>query len=191
MACCSRLSPIPTSMELQPTMHLTPDVTIDDRDPRKAVSWNFERDESMLTRSFAHRSKNDIALPAPHFPQYNPDSPEMLRTPQRPFPKYLPAKLEFSPLSQNSQEVSISIYGLNYPNRQALREAPCLITSIDVIYSSPIIQESIHHLLADHALDKAKTEQTVRYLGLSDATFFEYLRQSYPRHYWAHLGDKC
>jgi len=190
MARCSRFSPIPPKMELQHTLLLTPDVTASERDPRTAASWNFNRDDSILSRPFPNRPKSEMALPLHRFSHATPDSPEMLCTPERPFPKYQPAKLDFSPFSQNGQDVSNPICGLNYPTRQALREKTRLITSIDIAYSSPIIQENIHHLMADHALDKTKTQQTVRYLGLAEATFFEYLRETYPNHFWTHLGDK-
>jgi len=77
-----------------------------------------------------------------------------------------------------------------YASRQDLHKSPKMINKIDVIYSSPILQENIHHLLTDHALDAVKIQQTLRYLGISDATFFDYIRQNYPRHYWTYLGDK-
>jgi len=191
MARCSRFSPIPPNMELQHTLLLTPDATASERDPRKVASWNFNRDDSILPRPFPNRPKSEMALPLHRFSHATPDSPEMLYTPERPFPKYQPAKLDFSPFSQNGQDASNPIYDMNHPTRQSLWEKPRLITSIDVIYCSSIIQENIHHLMADHALDKTKTQQTVRYLGLAEATFFEYLRETYPRHYWTHLGDKC
>ena len=177
-------------MELNQTMLQTPELAKRNKDPRMVTAWNY-RDDPMLPRPFPNRAKSEMALPLHRFSYDTPDSPEMFCSPDRPFLKYHPTRLEFSPFSRNDQDDFNPIYGLHYFNCQALREKPRLITNIDIIYSSPIIQENIHHLLADHGLDQTKTLQTIRYLGLPQATFFEYLRATYPRHYWTHLGDKC
>lgn len=121
-----------------------------------------------------------------------PSSPASRATPDRSHVPLRPTKLNFSPASQDPLHPNNPnpIYGLKYPNRQALREEPRMITNVDVIYASPILQDHIHHLLADHALDEKKTRQTLRYLGIRDRIFFDYIRLNYPRHYWVYLGDK-
>jgi len=103
-----------------------------------------------------------------------------------------PVKLNFSLISQDNQnpDAIAPIYGLMYHNRKALREPPKLISNVDAIYCSPILQENIHHLLAHHSLDVTKTQQTARCFGIKEEVFFAYIRETYPKHCWAQLGDK-
>ena len=150
------------------------------------------RPSPYATRPLFQRSNSMRMLPACPYPVATPRSPELTLTPEGNHHILQPVKLNFSPISQNNQapEEHTPIYGLMHHNTQALRESPRLISSVDAIYCSTILQENINHLLADHALDVTKTRQTARYLGIKEEVFFTYIRETYPKHYWAQLGNK-
>jgi len=174
MTRCSHLWPIPIKMEMQNPIVLTPEKATGEVKGRRSVMGNFLQCSPAPLRPFVQRAQSVRALPARPYLQYTPDSPENAFTPERPFHAFKPTQLHFSPATQNTetQDSSSPLHGLMYADRQALREPPWLITNVEVIYASPILQENIHNLLADHALDEVKTRETIRYLGLQDEPFF-------------------
>jgi len=161
------------------------------RSARFILCW-ITRPSPYATRPLFQRSNSMRMLPACPYPVATPRSPELTLTREGNHHILQPVKLNFSPISQNNQapEEHTPIHGLMYHNTQALRESPRLISSVDAIYCSTILQENINHLLADHALDVTKTRQTARYLGIKEEVFFTYIRETYPKHYWAQLGNK-
>ena len=183
MVRCTRFSPIPSSTELLKN----------ERDPRRFAGWNHVRGSPEPVKPFPHRYSSASALAASsHSFVPTPTSPEFSLTPAKSHVTLKPSKLNFSPASQDplNPDNPGLIYGLMYSNRQALREDPRMIDNVTVIHSSPILQENIHHLLSDHALDRKKAQQHLRYLGIPNNIFMEYIRQVYSRHYWPHLGDR-
>ena len=170
MARCSRISPIPISMELQNAMNITPELF--KRDPRRAEAWNHVTGSPLPAKPFPQGYRHTTASEPSAYPHFvaTPTSPESLITPAKSQITLRPTKLTLSPASNDPSppDYQNQVYGLMYPSREALREAPRTINNIDVIYQSPILQENIHHLLADHALDDKKSCQTLRYLGISE-----------------------
>jgi len=143
------------------------------------------------TRALLQRSTSMRFLQACPLLPDTPKSPELTLTPGIHRQTLQPVRLNFSPESQadHAGDANVPIYGLMYGNRDALREAPRLIDNIAAIYCSPILQENIHHLLADHSLDATKTQQMARYLGIKEEIVYAYIRETYPKH-WAQLGHK-
>jgi len=50
-------------------------------------------------------------------------------------------------------------------------------------------QEQVHHFLYDHGINKEKMQSTLRYMGITQSAMMEFIRITYPCHYWSYIGN--
>jgi len=104
MARCSRLSPIPISMELQNAMNITLEMFRSERDPRRTNAWHHVKSSPELVEPFPSRHRRTSALPACPYATFvaTPTSPGTMTTPEKPYVPTRPTKLDFSPELQDT-----------------------------------------------------------------------------------------
>jgi len=183
MARC-QISPVQLATELQHKMQMTPDHYFE-RDPRKMTSWDQRRHRAVKNLPYPRYFYSESFLPdKPRFKlEATPDSPEEEVLP--PFLPLQPTKLNFSPQTNKGPnfDESSEPLGLMYPYQQD--EVPTRINDVHVLFGSPLLQEHIHYLLCDHAIDRPKMERNLRYMGIDKSTFLRYCRLCYPFHYYS------
>ena len=182
------MSPIHLSSELQHKMQMSPDSHFAERDPRKMPSWDQRRHRAAKSLPYPKYFSESFLPDKPRFKlESTPDSPE--GTFLSPFPSIKPTELNFTPQTNKgfqNHEPSEPL-GLMYPYRKD--DVPTRISDVHVIFGSPLLQEHIHYLLCDHAIDRPKMERNLRYMGIDKPTFLQYCRLCYPFHYYSRVED--
>jgi len=188
MARC-QISPVHLSSELQYKMQMSPDSHFVERDSRKMPSWDQRRHRAAKSLPYPRYFSESFLPDKPCFKlEATPDSPEE-RLFSSPFPSIKPTKLNFTPKTSKgfqNQESSEPL-GLMYLSRQDVM--PTKISDVQVIFGSPLLQEHIHYILCDHAIDRPKMERNLRYMGIDKPTFIRYCRLCYPFHYYPRIED--
>jgi len=187
----ARIRPSSLCEEMQATLQITPQLSRRSRDPRGMEPYSPPHDGP--SRRFPRYYQTDFH-PLPDRPRPfshgTPDSPERQLTPQKSFAVVRSVKFHTPTRpSVNTTENNRSDYGLMYPWRRSLQEKPQLINDIHIIFASPLLQEQIHLFLYDHGINKEKMQANLRYMGITQAAMMEFIRISYPCHYWSYIGD--
>ena len=190
----ARIRPSSLCEDMQANLQITPESSRYSRDPRMTEAYSPTYDDP--PRRFPRYYQTDFA-PFPDRPRptlySTPDSPEHGLTPRRSVTVVRSVKFQTPPKPSVPQgERTRSDYGLMYPWRHSLEDKPPLINDIHIIFASPVLQEQIHHFLYDHGITKEKIQSTLRYMGITQSAFMEFIRISYPCHYWSYIGnDDC
>jgi len=178
---------------MQANLQITPEASRHSRDPRITEAYSPTHDAP--PRRFPRYYQTDFApLPARPLPALygTPDSPEPEppMTPRRSVTVVRAVKIQNPPrFSAPQEEKRRSDYGLMYPWRRSLQDKPQLINDIHIIFASPVLQEQIHHFLYDHGINKEKMQSTLRYMGITHSAMMEFIRITYPCHYWSYIGN--
>jgi len=187
----ARIKPSSLCEDMQANLQITPAFSRPSRDPRMMEAYSPTHDGP--PRRFPRYYQTDFApLPDRPRPMFHatPDSPEPDLTPRRSFTVVRAVNFQTPPKpSASKEENNRSDYGLMYPWRRSLQDKPQLINDIHVIFASPVLQEQIHHFLYDHGITKEKMQSTLRYMGITQSALMEFIRISYPCHYWSYIGN--
>jgi len=187
MAKLGKSSPSRSYPDLNMAMMASPILPSRSRDPRIKDPWNVqERNTSKLApfpETYSYQ-KAISAAPYPHFVG-TPDTGETM-SPFTTHTNLRPAKLSFSPHPTHSEPKipERSSYCLMYSTHHALQNKALHIEDIQTIFASPILQEQLHYLLMDHALDETKISETLKYLGVPKCLFLQYINRVYPQHFY-------
>jgi len=196
MAKFGKFSPSRSYPDLNMAMMSSPILTQRQRDPRLCDPWNLqERQTSSLPLFPEEYARQNAVQPAP-YPHFvgTPNTGEAV-TPVTKYTTLRPAKLSFSPhpahakVKSNSQRMERSSHCLMFPTYQALQNNPLHIEDIQTIFASPILQEQLHYLLMDHALDEKKISECLKYLGIPKCLFVQYINRVYPQHFYTILSN--
>jgi len=187
----ARIRPSSLCEDMQANLQITPEFSRHSRDPRMTEAYSPTQDGP--PRRFPRYYQTDFA-PLPDRPRptlySTPDSPEPILTPRRSVTVVRAVKIQTPPrFSAPQDEKRRSDYGLMYPWRRSLQDKPQPINDIHIIFASPVLQEQVHHFLYDHGINKEKMQSTLRYMGITQSAMMEFIRITYPCHYWSYIGN--
>jgi len=192
MAKLGKFSPSRSYPDLNMAMMSSPLLPNHSRDPRISDPWNLQERNTSKLPPFPEAYSHQKAIQAAPYPQFvgTPDTGEMMS----PFTKRTtlrPAKLSFSPHPTHSAPKipERSSYCLMYSTHHALQAKDLHIEDIQTIFASPILQEQLHYLLMDHALDEKKISESLKYLGIPKCLFLQYINRVYPQHFYTILSN--
>ena len=192
MAKFGKFSPSRSYPDLNMAMIGSPISTKHSRDPRLCDHWNVqERHISSLPPFPEEYAHQNAIQPAPYPPFVGtPDTGEAM-TPIAKYTTLRPAKLSFSPHPTHSKPKTLerSSYCLMYPTHHTLQSNALQIEDIQTIFASPILQEQLHYLLMDHALDETKITECLKYLGIPKCLFLQCINRVYPQHFYTILSN--
>jgi len=192
MAKFGKFSPSRSYPDLNTAMMSSPLLPNHSRDPRIADPWNLQERNTSKLPPFPEAYAHPKAIQSAPYPQFigTPDTGEMM-SPRNKYAPLRPAKLSFSlhPTQSAPKIPERSSYCLMYSTHHALQNKALHIEDIQTIFASPILQEHLHYLLMDHALDEKKISETLKYLGIPNCLFLQYINRVYPQHFYTILSN--